>query len=105
MLKLCCCECGSAEPLVRGLLQEAGITNWMSVEIHKGKEHCQTVLARFPEPYQSSLQLQALINLVKENSTFVVVLGYDKTRIYWEDISSNAPIERTRALAIVKEFA
>lgn len=105
MLKVCMCECPAAEPLVRGLLREAGVTNWMDAEIHKGKEHCLTVLERLSESLGHPLEMRALLDYIAKTSTYAVVVGYDKERVYWSDFSSNAPVERTEAKAIVETFA
>lgn len=99
------CQCGSAEPLARGVAQEAGIHDWLTLPIHKGKEHCLTVLSRFPEPFKRLLAFRALEDHISKGSTFVVVLGYDDEFFYWSDIHSNAPADRMDAIAILKRFA
>lgn len=107
MLKVLACECSGVDSLARGLLQEAEVKNWMDVLLHKGKEHCQTILERLPEKYHVSLEYRALLDYITNNETgaFTIIVGYDETHFYWEDIHSNAPIERTRAIAIAKRFA
>lgn len=110
MLSLLMCDCGSAEPLARGLLEEAKITNWMAVPIHKGKEHCRTIIERFPEQFHGLISYRALQSYLAEDapkpvSSFVIIVGYDQDTFYWEDFSSNAPDIRVRAVAIAERFA
>lgn len=105
MLKILTCECSSVESLARGLLQEAEIANWMEVPIHKGKEHCLNILSHYPESHQATLEYRALADFIPEASSYVIVVGADETRFYWENFADNAPIERARARAIAKEFA
>lgn len=105
MLKILACMCGGVDSLARGLLQDANVPDWMSVPIHKDKEHCLTILERLPEKYHSSLQYQALHDYLQNASFYTIVVGYDDTHFYWEDFHSNAPIERSRALAITQQFA
>lgn len=103
------CQCGSADSLAQGLQQEAGITNWMALPIHKGKEHCRTIVERFPEQFHTLLSYRALVSYLspdaeKPVSTFVIIVGYDDTTFYWEDFASNAPDSRIRALAILERY-
>lgn len=104
-LMVLACECGAAEPLARQVLEPVVPTTWLSVPIHKGKEHCLTVLSHFPEPFQQLVAYQALLNHIEENSSFVVFVGYDHEYFYWEDVASNAPAEVASATAIIKRFA
>lgn len=110
MLKLLTCACGSTEPLTRSLLQEAGITDWMTVEIHKEKEHCRKIVENLPQKFHELLAYRALQSYLDPNSekpvsAFAIIVGYDDTSFYWEDFSSNAPDVRIRALAIAERFA
>lgn len=110
MITLLSCECSSTEPLMRGLIQEAGIADWMTVEVHKGKEHCQTIIDQLPTRFHSLLAYRALQSYLspdnpKSVSSFAIIVGYDKDTFYWEDFASNAPDARIKALAIAKRFA
>lgn len=105
MLKILACTCGGVDQLARGLLQECNYADWLTIDIHKGKEHCQTILAFLEEELGPSLPLGALKNYIENTGTFTIVIGYDPTHFYWEDFHSNAPIERARAKAIVEAFA
>lgn len=104
-LKILACNCGGAEPVARSVLQEAGVENWMTVDIHKGKEHCKTILNYFPEPFHKLLAFQGLLTHIEENSKYAVILGYDDEYLFWEDVASNSPIEVTRAKVIAQRFA
>lgn len=105
MLKVLGCECGGVDSLARGLLQEAKVSDWMSVPLHKGKEHCLHILEQLPPIYHPSLEYRALYDYISAGGSYTVIMGYDGSHFYWEDIHSNAPIERTRALSIAKRFA
>lgn len=99
------CDCSAAEPLARGAAEEAGLTNWLTLEIHKGKEHCLTVLSRFPAPYKELLAFRALEDKISAGGSFVTVVGYDDQYFYWADLASNAPADRFDAISIIKRFA
>lgn len=105
MLEALTCQCHSAEPLVRQVLQQAQVPNWMETPIQIGKEHCLRILETLPPVHQASLPYQALAQHIQNASAFAVILGYDDTHLYWEDVHTNAPIEVTRAIAIIKQFA
>lgn len=99
------CDCHGAEPLARQVLQKAKVPNWMDFYVEHGKEHAITILSYMPEDYTSSLQHRALIDHIKEKSSFVVIVGYDDAHFYWSDIYSNAPADVAQAVAILKRFA
>lgn len=104
-LLLLTCDCGGAEPLVRNVLREASVSNWMTYEIHKGKEHCRTIVSYLPAEYAAHLSYRALVDFLANAGAFAVIVGYDKNRFFWEDIHANAPVEHMRAIAIAEEFA
>lgn len=99
------CDCGAAEPLARGAAEEAGLTDWLNLRIHKGKEHCLTVLSHFSAPYKGLLAFQALEEKISQGGSFVTVVGYDDEYFYWADLASNAPADRFDAISIIKRFA
>lgn len=105
MLKILTCECTSATPLVQQLLRRTETPNWMDIPVHKGKEHCRTVLSYFPDPYKELLSFRALYDYLENASSFAIVVGYDDTTFYWADIHSNAPADVLQAEAILKRFA
>lgn len=105
MITFLCCECGAAVPLARQAAESAGLTNWMAIPLHKGKEHCLTILDRFPEPFKKLVSYRALYDMIGRGGTFVVVLGYDEEFFYWVDISSGTPSDMFDATAILKRFA
>lgn len=104
-LKVLACQCGAAEPLARQVLEPVVPTTWLSVPIHKGKEHCLDVLEQFPAPYHALLAYQALVEHLANAFSYVVIVGYDHEYFYWEDVASNAPAEVAKATAIIKRFA
>lgn len=99
------CECGSAEPLARQVAQAAGIVDWMSLPLHKGVQHCLTVLDRFPEPFHDLLAFRALHNFIEGGGTYVVVVGYTDEFFYWADVSSGSPKDMLDGQSILKRFA
>lgn len=106
MILLLTCDCPSAEPLVRKALQEAGIKEWLATSIHKGREHCLTILERFPKPYHELLAFRALFDYLDSRaSSFNVIVGYDDETFYWADIHSGAPMDWMDGQAILKRFA
>lgn len=105
MLKLLTCDCGGVDSLVRGILNQAGVSNWMTYEIHKGKEHCQTILDRFPEKYHGLLAYRALADYLKDHGTFAIIIGYDDNSFFWQEVRSNAPKDVFDAIGIIKRFA
>lgn len=70
-----------------------------------GKEHCLDILSKLPIQHQTSLPYRTLVDHLRQASSFSIILGYDASHLYWEDVRSNAPIETIRATAIAREFA
>lgn len=105
MIKILTCQCSSAEPLVRRALQEAGVADWLGIDVHKGKEHAQLILSRFPEPYHDLLAYRALESYLANASSFAVIVGYDDQSFYWADVHSGAPADWLQGQAILKQFA
>lgn len=104
-LKILGCECSGVEGTARDVLAGSGIANWMNVPLHKGKDHCKTVLDRFPTPFHSLVAYRALLDHIENNAAYAVILGYDDEFFFWEDVGSKAPIEVVRAQEIAKRFA
>lgn len=105
MLKLLMCNCSGTESLIRNVLNQAGVVSWMTYEVHKGKEHCQTILGYFPEKYHPLLSYRALTDYLDHQGTFAVIIGYDDNSFFWQDVHTNAPKDVFDAIAIVKRFA
>lgn len=79
--------------------------SWLSTEVHKGKEHCQMILSRFPAPYHKLLAFRALESYLPTRSSYAVLIGYDNQSFYWADIHSGAPADWLQGQAIIKQFA
>lgn len=105
MVVLLTCDCGGAEPLVRNVLRDASVDNWMTYEIHKGKEHCRKIVSYFPSQLHELLAFRALESCLENQGAFAIIVGYDDNSFFWEDVHTNAPIENIRARAIVERFA
>lgn len=99
------CACGGVDSLTRGVLRQAGVPNWMTYEVHKGKEHCRTVLSRFPTQLHPLLAFRALESHLENNGTFAVIIGYDDNSFFWGDVHTNAPKDVFDTINIVKAFA
>lgn len=99
------CECGSADGLVRQAAQSAGLQNWMSIPVHKGKEHCLAVLSHFPDAHRNLLAFRALEDFISQGGSYAVVVGYDDEYFYWSSIDSNSPKDMLDSVAILKRFA
>lgn len=104
-LKLLTCMCHGAEPMVRGLLQECKVPNWMDYPIHMGKDHCLTVLDYLPAQLHQLLAYRALVSYLDYASSYSIVVGYDDETFYWADIHDNSPKDVMEAHAIVERFA
>lgn len=105
MLRVLACQCGSATPLARKTLNNAGVTNWMSIPIHRGKEYCLTMLSHYPEEFKQLLAFRALEDFISSHGTFVCFVGSDESSFYWADVSKNDPKSVWDAEAIIKQFA
>lgn len=104
-LALFVCDCGNAAPLGYQTIQAAGVKNWATVPIHKGKKHVLSVLSHFPTQFQALAAYQELIQCINTHNTFVVLLGYDDECFYWSNIKSNSHKDTLDAIAIAKRFA
>lgn len=99
------CACGGVDGLVRNVLRQAGVANWMTYEVHRGKEHCQTVLSRLPSQLHPLLAYRALEDHLEHNGTFAVVIGYNDNAFFWGDVHTNAPKDVFDTINIIKAFA
>lgn len=77
----------------------------MSIPLHKGKEHCLSLLSNFPAPHKRLLAFKALESYIDQGGQYAVVIGYDDEYFYWASISSNSPKDQFDAQAILKRFA
>lgn len=105
MILVLACDCGSATPLARRVLQDGGVADWLTIPIHKGKEHSLHMLETLPQPLHTLLAYRALADHIASASSFTVIVGYDDETFYWSDVHTNAPIEVMEAHAILKRFA
>lgn len=99
------CDCGGAEPLARQALQKAGVADWLTFPIHRGKPHALTLLSHFPSAFKRLLAFRALEDHISRATSFVVIIGYDEETFYWSDIQSSAPADTLQSQAILKRFA
>lgn len=100
-----CCECSSAAALCQQVAANAGVINWMSIPLYKGKEHCLTVLSRFSEGHRRLLAFRALEGYIQQEGQYATIIGYDNEYFYWANINSNSPKDQLDAQAILKRFA
>ena len=100
MIAVCACHCGSSDSLARNFLKSAGVSDWMSMPIHKGKEKSLSFLNNLPPVAEKEM----LANFLKGASKWVVIIGYDQTSARWSDIAHNAPKSTIEAEFIVRNF-
>lgn len=87
MILLLACQCGGVVPLIRGVLKESGIDNWLDEPIYQGKRRSIEILEQFPDYYKGLLQFGALYDHISNHSSFAVIVGYDADNFRWADVS------------------
>ena len=97
------CDCGGAEPLIRSVFKEAGLGNWLSVPVSKGKKASLEFLES--RGMTDNPTLSALAYHIRQASAFVVVLGWDNAEIRWADVHNGGIKNRLDAQIIASQFA
>ena len=100
-LAVVACQCGSSESLARNFLKSVGYPGWMDIPIIRGKEKSFSALNQLPPAPEKEM----LKNFLSNASKWVVIIGYDQTRMKWSDIAHNGPKSSIEAEFVVKNFS
>lgn len=100
-IKVCTCQCGSVDNLVRRFLRSVGYDDWLSVPISSGKENSKALLNFLPRCKEKEM----LASFLDGASKWAIIIGYNDNTARWSDISHNGPKSRIEAEFVVKEFS
>lgn len=104
MILLLACNCGGVIPLLRGVLREAGVENWLDAEVYQGKKYALETLEQFPEYYRNLPQWGALYDSINNRSSFAVIIGYDQDNFRWADVAMGDLKSSLDGQIIAKQF-
>lgn len=104
MLVLLTCQCGGAEPMVRSVLQTAGVKDWLKVPVKKGKKAATDWLDMCPDKIKSTLEWGALRNFIVNNGKYAVIVGYNDLMFKWSDVAAGSIKAKLDAEVIAKKF-
>ena len=99
------CDCGGSEQLVRSALHSAGVGNWATAPLVRGKRRVLEWLDKLPEEIHNKPEIGGLYRLVKNNGRFAVILGYDDLSVRWGDVASGSLKEKLDAEVIASRYA
>lgn len=99
------CDCGGAERLLRKVLSDANVNNWLDIPVYKGKARFQEFYNSCPEEYKNTLEMGALNQYITNASKYTVVLGMKNGHICWADSSHGDVKSRLDAQVICERFA
>lgn len=100
-IRVCTCNCGSVDSLVRNFLHSVGYKDWLSIPIEKGKDKSISMLNCLP-PFPEKDMLRSFLD---DASKWAVIVGYSENGMKWSDIAHNATSSRIEAEFLVKNFA
>lgn len=104
MILLLACSCNGVVPALRGILKNAGISDWLNFPICQGKKYALQTLDQFPDYYKNLLEWGALRNSINNRSSFAVVVGYDADNFKWADIALGDIKSKIDAEVIAKAY-
>lgn len=96
------CSCGGAENLVRRCFKRAGLSDWLSIPVYKGKENAPKFLDNFETPTEEIL---AIIKYAQEHNPYAIVVGIDDSSVQWVDVKHGGLKEMYDAELIAERFA
>lgn len=97
------CDCGGAEQIVRSVLYNAKYKNWLSQPIIRGSTDCLEFLSN-PEVEQY-FECRALKEHLRNNSSYVVILGIKDGVSRWADAARGGVSNRLDAELVAEQFA
>lgn len=100
-IKVCSCQCGSTDSLIRGFLQSTGYKDWLTIPIAKGREASLAVLNGVPRSAES----EALREYLRRASKWAVIVGWGGGVCRWSDIAHSATKSRIEASLVIETFA
>lgn len=95
------CNCGGSEGLVRRCFKRAGVKDWLSIPVYKGKENISGFLSNFDNP---SKEIMEVANYAKNTNPYAVVVGVDG-EVKWVDVKHGGMKEMLDAELIAEQFA
>ena len=101
MIWIFACSCGGAETLLRQKLRKYNYEDWATIPLTQGKEKCLKEL----DSAKDIPEVDALINFIKNSSSFAVILGTKDGRTAWANVSRNDFQSDVRAENIIKSLA
>lgn len=106
MILLCSCTCGGVENLLKRVLKEAGITDWLSMPLHKGKDKTRRAIAALPEQIREKSETKAFLAHISHKSKYAAVFGYSEENdvVIWADVARGSTKERIDAQNIAKLY-
>lgn len=95
------CDCGGSEGIVRRCFKRAGLNNWLSIPVYKGKENIKGFLDNFDNPSNEILEVA---NYAKEHNPYAIVVGVGDS-VAWVDVKHGGLKEMLDAELIAEQFA
>lgn len=105
MILVLACHCAGALPKARKFLQNNYVKNWIDVPVYIGKESSLNLISKFSEDTNAYPSIDALRNLVRNVSRFIIIIGYDDERMEWADIAHKDSKSMADAERILEQFA
>lgn len=105
MIYACSCLCGSAEPLIRTALKDAGYRDPLGLMIHQGRDKSLALLERLPRGSgENQAKIEALKRLIQDESSWAVVVGVKGNMLDWVNINRGGEKARIKLELMVGAF-
>lgn len=97
------CACGGVENLMRAVLREAKIKDWLTIPVHQGKGEARSILNT--PGLQQFVECQVLLDYIEKTTSYAVVLGIKNGKCVWADAKRGDVKSRLDAQLVAEQFA
>lgn len=105
MIYACSCLCGSAEPLIRTALKDAGYRDPLGLIIHQGRDKSLALLEILPRgSEENQAKIEMLERLIRDESSWAVVVGVKGNMLDWVNINRGGEKARIKLELMVGAF-
>lgn len=104
MLALVVCNCHNALPIAYGVLQEAGVKNYLGVPTYKGQQKGREFLDSFPDEFKDLPDWKEASRIINQRSSYSIIVGYNSNGIVCAEVGHGRASDRADGLIIAQKF-
>lgn len=103
-LALVLCNCHNAAPIAYGVLQEAGVKDYLSVPVYKGQQKSREFLDSFSPEHKELEDWKEASRIVNCRSSYSIIVGYNENGIVCAEVGHGQASDRADGLVIAQKF-